>query len=61
MCAKVSACLYIDKAVLETAKQVGLNLSRVSENALKEAIGRMKGADANAELNSGPGCFGEYW
>lgn len=38
---KVSTCLYIDKGVLETARQVGLNISRVSENALKEAIGRL--------------------
>ncbi len=42
---KTSACLYIDRAVLETAKQMGLNVSRVSENALVEAIRRLNGAD----------------
>jgi len=31
---KVSTCLYIDKSVLEAARQVGLNVSRMSENAL---------------------------
>jgi post-segregation antitoxin (ccd killing protein) len=39
MATKVNACIYLDKKVLETARQVGLNISRVSENALKEAIG----------------------
>jgi post-segregation antitoxin (ccd killing protein) len=38
---KVSACLYIGREVLETAKRLGLNVSRVSENALVEAIGRL--------------------
>lgn len=38
---KVSACLYIGRGVLETAKRLGLNVSRVSENALVEAIGRL--------------------
>jgi len=35
---KKSTCLYIDKEILETAKQVGLNVSKVSENALIEAV-----------------------
>ena len=42
---KVSTCLYIDRGVLEAAKQAGLNLSRVSENALVAAIGRVSGTD----------------
>jgi hypothetical protein len=40
---KVSTCLYISREVLETAKKSGLNLSRVSENALIEAVGRLRG------------------
>ena len=36
-----STCLYIDRKILENAKRVGLNVSRVSENALVEAIGRL--------------------
>ena len=36
-----STCLYLDKEIVETARKVGLNVSRVSENALKEAIRRL--------------------
>jgi len=39
MVTKVNTCLYIDKGVLENAKRLGLNISKVSENALVEAIG----------------------
>ena len=39
---KVSTCLYISREVLEAAKKSGLNLSRVSENALMEAIRRLR-------------------
>ena len=58
MGSKVSACLYIDKGVLETARHVGLNISRVSENALIEAIGRLRGLkpetspESKASVNS---------
>jgi len=45
---KVSTCLYIDRKILEAAKKSGLNLSRVSENALVEAIGRLEGRVAGA-------------
>ena len=38
---KVSTCLYIGREVLEAAKKSGLNLSRVAENALIEAVGRL--------------------
>jgi len=38
---KKSTCLYLDAGVVETARHVGLNASRVSENALVEAIGRL--------------------
>ncbi len=52
MGSKVSACLYIDRQVLETAKQVGLNVSRVSENALIRAIERLEGRKPETGLNS---------
>ena len=48
---KVSACLYIGREVLEAAKKSGLNLSRVAENALIEAVGRLRGT----ETRNGPG------
>jgi hypothetical protein len=49
---KISTYLYIDKGVLETARQVGLNVSRVSENALVEAINRLTGTEPKTSLNS---------
>ncbi|TET26564.1 MAG: hypothetical protein E3J73_04365 [Candidatus Bathyarchaeum sp.] len=54
MMKKVNTCLYIDKQVLETARKVGLNLSRVSENALVEAIGRLQGRKQETSLQSPP-------
>ena len=51
---KVSTCLYIDKSVLEAAKKVGLNISRVSENALIEAIRRLRGMEVETGLKSRP-------
>jgi integrase/recombinase XerD len=51
---KVSTCLYIDKGVLETAKKVGLNISRVSENALIDAIERLGTSKLGKRLGSPP-------
>jgi hypothetical protein len=51
---KVSACLYSGRDVLKTAKRLGLNVSRVSENALIEAIGRLQGPGAGNGCNSWP-------
>jgi post-segregation antitoxin (ccd killing protein) len=47
-----STCLYIDRKILENAKRVGLNVSRVSENALKEAIDRLMEPIREAGLDS---------
>ena len=41
-----------DKQVLESAKQVGLNISKISENALLEAIGRLTGPKRATSLRS---------
>ena len=49
---KTSTCLYIDRGVLEAAKRARLNLSRVSENALAEAVRRLEGTDPE----NGFGC-----
>jgi post-segregation antitoxin (ccd killing protein) len=38
MGSKKSTYLYLNREVVETAKKLGLNVSRVSENALKEAM-----------------------
>ena len=47
---KKNVLLYLDEDVVEEAKELGLNLSKVCENALKEAIKRLKGE--NCENNS---------
>ena len=47
----MSAYLYIGRDVLETAKRLGLNVSRVAENALIEAVGRLRGP----KQENGPG------
>ena len=52
MGSKVSTCLYINKEVLETAKQVGLNASKVSENALLDAIRRLMKPEQATSLQS---------
>jgi post-segregation antitoxin (ccd killing protein) len=49
---KRSTCLYLDTRVVETAKRVGLNVSRVSENALKTAIGRLSEPKLGTVLQS---------
>lgn len=33
----------MDEETVKTAHELGLNISKVSENALKEAIARLKG------------------
>jgi post-segregation antitoxin (ccd killing protein) len=50
MVTKVNTCIYLDRKVLETAKQMGLNVSRVSENALVEAVGRLEGPERETGL-----------
>ena len=52
MVTKVNTCIYLDRKVLETAKQMGLNVSRVSENALKIAIERLSGPELGTGLDS---------
>jgi post-segregation antitoxin (ccd killing protein) len=37
---RVSTCVYIDREVIETDRKLGLNVSRVSENVLKEAVSK---------------------
>ena len=54
MGSKVSTCLYINKKVLETAKKVGLNVSKISENALIEAISRLTEPERGTALGSPP-------
>ena len=54
---KVSTCLYIGREVLKTAKDLGLNLSRVAENALVEAIRKLDGPEARKKAVGSPGLL----
>jgi hypothetical protein len=54
MSKKVSTCLYIDRGILETARSVGLNVSKVAENGLIDAIGRLTGTVPGTILQSRP-------
>jgi hypothetical protein len=57
---KVSACLYIDKNVLQAAHRIGLNVSKIAENGLVEAVARLHGSvrGTEAEDCSFPGLRG---
>ena len=52
MSSKVSVCLYIDRRIRETAKEAGLNISKVAENALVEAIGKLAGTKQETVFKS---------
>jgi len=49
---KKSTCLYLDAKVVENARRLGFNISKVSENALKEAIERLRSPKQETDLNS---------
>jgi len=42
---KKKLTLYVDAEIIEEAKELGLNISKVCENSLKEAIRRLKGSN----------------
>jgi post-segregation antitoxin (ccd killing protein) len=52
MGSRKSTCLYLDAGVVETARRVGLNVSRVSENALVGAIERLSRSEAKTVFTS---------
>ena len=58
MSGRKSTCLYLSQEVVETARKVGLNLSKISENALVEAIERLKGPERETGLGSEAGSEG---
>jgi len=47
MTKKVISTIYLDEEVLKRAKEVGLNISRICENALEQAVHRLEGYDTN--------------
>jgi post-segregation antitoxin (ccd killing protein) len=42
---KKSVMVYLDPKVVAEARELGLNISKICENALKEAIKRLKGQE----------------
>jgi hypothetical protein len=53
-----STCLYLNQEVVETARKVGLNLSKVSENALIATIERLRCPESETSLQSQAGSEG---
>jgi post-segregation antitoxin (ccd killing protein) len=56
MGAKRQILLYIDSEIAKKAKELGLNLSKVSENALKEAVRRLEGMNSETGSQDGIHC-----
>ena len=48
---KKSVMVYLDPEVVKEARELGLNISRICENALKEAIRRLKGENSQNNFN----------
>jgi hypothetical protein len=44
---KVKYSLYIDEEIAKRGKELGLNLSKVAENAIKEATNRLEGPNGS--------------
>ncbi len=55
---KKSTCLYLDAEVVETAREMGLNVSKVSENAMVEAIRRRGGPEKGDDPRNKPSFEG---
>lgn len=49
---KASTCPYIDRRIMESAKEAELNVSKVAENALVEAIGKLTGTKQGTAFKS---------
>ena len=47
----------MSREVVEAARRSGLNLSRVAENALVEAVRRLDGPEAGKEAAGSPGLL----
>ena len=56
---KIRVNLTIDEEVKKKAEELGLNLSKVAENALKEAVRRLEAKDSQEDLVFSVNAFGE--
>ena len=46
--------IRIDQEILAKAHDLGLNVSKIAENALKDAINRMEGSNSQEGLKTSP-------
>ena len=51
MMPKKYATIYVDEDVLREAREIGLNISRICENALKDAIEKLKFGNINENID----------
>ena len=56
---KGKVTLYMDTEIVEKAKELGFNISKLCENCLKEAIRRLTGS--NNPEKGGIGTAGSEW
>ena len=49
---KITIGIYVDEEVVRKAKEIGLNISKISENALKEVIEKI--LSSNLRKVAGP-------
>jgi hypothetical protein len=57
---KKNVVIYLDPEIVKEAKELGLNISKIAENALREAISRLKGEIGKNNPNSGDFDDGVY-
>ena len=50
---KTTISIYIDEDVAKEAKEIGLNISKLCENCLKEAIRRLETPSSQTVTNGG--------
>jgi hypothetical protein len=51
---KITAAIYVEENVIREARKLGLNISRTCENALEEAIKRLKGSSSQNHGSDSP-------
>ena len=59
MTAKINSTLYLDSETIDLAHELGLNISKTCENALKLAINRLQGTNTQTKVATPQ--FGAYF
>ena len=53
---KTYVTIYVDEEIVRKAKDLGFNISKLCENAMKQAIKRMEGSNCEREGMETVGC-----